>query len=345
MKISKNSVISIIKIIFIAIIFFFLFRVIRQIKISEIKVILSQLSLSFLIFMISLQVLTQLLIAVQWHRLAKSLGYGGTFLNMIVLNSYGAFYDSITPGAKLGGELRKFFFLKNELSYDNDQSVNLVAIQKAFSFLALLVLAAAAFFYLCTKEGFLPNPIVKLAVFLLISGLLFIVIKLILLPQKEGQDRDEIKKDKIGIIKKLEYGLSNIRKASSLIRQNKFEFAIHLTISFLIWLLYPIKLYLIMNQLTNLSSFIIFPVVFISYFSGMIPITPGGLGTFEGTMTGLFSLLKLDLTLSVTISVIFRFLTFWFVLIMSLLVIACFRLTKIIMQATKNKKMENHNEV
>lgn len=323
MKVSKKTAISALKIIITAVILIVFARVISTIPLSDIRQTLSHLSPLFLLLMVLLQVLTQALISLQWYRLARALDYRGTFLQMVVLNSYGAFYDSVTPGSKVGGELRKFVFLKSDLGYTTQESVSLVAIQKAFSFLALLTLSGAAFIFISGKSDFIPGIYLKIAVISLFIILFYLVFRLIIIPKKE---EPESVGSRPGIVNKISRGFANISRSSSVLRDDKFEFFMQLLLSFIIWMLYPLKLYLLISRFGQVPILLVFPVVFISYFMGMLPVSPGGLGTFEGTMTGLFSLANLDLALAVTISVIFRFLTFWLVLIMSVLVISIYKI-------------------
>jgi uncharacterized membrane protein YbhN (UPF0104 family) len=46
----------------------------------------------------------------------------------------------------------------------------------------------------------------------------------------------------------------------------------------------------------------------------MLPIFPGGLGGFEGTMSTLLLIMGLSLSEAAMVAVVFRFITFWFVI-------------------------------
>ena len=70
----------------------------------------------------------------------------------------------------------------------------------------------------------------------------------------------------------------------------------------------------------------LYAVTFISYFAAMIPILPGGLGTFEGTMSGLLLVYGLTPEEAVAVSLVFRFVTFWFVVLLSAAVILLWKL-------------------
>jgi uncharacterized protein (TIRG00374 family) len=59
-------------------------------------------------------------------------------------------------------------------------------------------------------------------------------------------------------------------------------------------------------------------VTFVSYLAAMIPVFPGGIGAFEGTMSALLLTMGFGQSDALVITIIFRFITFWFVLLGSL---------------------------
>jgi uncharacterized protein (TIRG00374 family) len=51
----------------------------------------------------------------------------------------------------------------------------------------------------------------------------------------------------------------------------------------------------------------------------MIPLLPGGVGSFEATMTSLLIAMHITHGQALAITLLFRFITFWFVILISLL--------------------------
>src|SRR5690554_2900096 len=87
-----------------------------------------------------MQILTQLLLNFQWYRLCQVFGWPVSFLKLLVANSYGAVADAITPGEKVGGELVRLVQIRKFLGYSTGEAAILLAIQKALSLSALVLL-------------------------------------------------------------------------------------------------------------------------------------------------------------------------------------------------------------
>jgi len=94
-----------------------------------------------------------------------------------------------------------------------------------------------------------------------------------------------------------------------------------------IWSMYLVKMYLLVVQFspdTHVLS--VGAVAFASYMVAMLPIFPGGLGGFEGTMSGLLLAMGFVRSDALVITVLFRFITFWFVMLLSLIFIGFYKL-------------------
>ena len=97
-------------------------------------------------------------------------------------------------------------------------------------------------------------------------------------------------------------------------------------LSIFIWLLYPAKMYILAVQITpDVNAVYIGAVAFVSYMVAMLPIFPGGLGGFEGTMSGLLAAMGFIISDAAVITILFRFITFWFVMLVSLAYIAFYK--------------------
>lgn len=113
------------------------------------------------------------------------------------------------------------------------------------------------------------------------------------------------------------------------IRKNKKALVSLLLFSIFIWLLYPLKMYLLtMHLLPDASIILVGAIAFAAYMVAMIPIFPGGLGGFEGTMTGLLLAVGAMQSNALIITVLFRFATFWFVMLLSLAFIGLYKIHK-----------------
>ena len=103
--------------------------------------------------------------------------------------------------------------------------------------------------------------------------------------------------------------------------QNRKLFVGLCLLSLFIWILYPVKMYLLVIDVSNISIIYVTAATFTAYSVALLPIFPGGLGGFEGAMTGLLLAFGLAVDDAVAVTVVFRFITFWFVMVLALGVI------------------------
>jgi len=247
------------------------------------------------LLLLALQIVSQLLINLQWHCIAKFAAVKVSFWEMLYINCQGAVMDAITPGVKIGGEVTRAVQISRIGNCPGEQAAAVVALQKLFSLSAFFLLALFALGWLAGSVLILP------AVAALVLGLL-------------------------SRVQRARRFLQTFKEQARHIWKDKMACALLFLLSLLIWLLYPVKLYLLAAQFSpdaNILSLV--GPAFAAYLVAMIPIFPGGLGGFEGTMTALLFAVGFLLTDAAVITVLFRFVTFWFVLLLSLVVIAVYR--------------------
>ncbi|MCL2224176.1 MAG: flippase-like domain-containing protein [Defluviitaleaceae bacterium] len=233
----------------------------------------------------ALQIATQFLINWQWYEIAKAVGIRVSFWAMFYVNCKGAVVDSITPGVKIGGEVTRAVQLKREGACTTEQAAAIVAVQKLFSMGALfLVMGFAVGWWV-----FIPFLIIFLCVFFVPHRIKNYVRWNFLITLCEQVEN---------------------------IRGNKRLFVPLFLLSLCIWLLYPAKMYILVLQFaTDVSFFNAAAITFAAYMVAMLPIFPGGLGGFEATMTGLLAATGVAVASAAVITVLFRFVTFWFVML------------------------------
>jgi len=249
---------------------------------------LRQIPLWLILLLCALQVVTQLLVNLQWHRILKLSGSQLSFKSMFYIHSQGAVMDAITPGVKFGGEVTRAVQISRIGNLPMEQAAAAVAMQKLFSISALFfVLLFAARQYIFAVA----------ALFLLAFVGLFIARKW----------------------KKVQDFLSALREQIKNAAKNKKAFAALLLLSLFIWLLYPAKMYILAVQFYPAANmFYIAGITFAAYMVAMLPIFPGGVGGFEGTMSGLLVAAGYAINDAAIITILFRFITFWFVLLLGL---------------------------
>ncbi len=274
---------------------------------------IKQVSAAAMAGLLMLQIVSQLLLNYQWCSLGRVMGRGSDFMKMLYVNSRGMIIECITPGAKIGGEVTRAILLKKEMEYTAEEAATLVAIQKMVSLSAFFILNLAALVHISGKVAFLQDVrwIVYLFLILLISafgGIFFFGHRL-----EEKIEKYEPKRK--WTIKLRDFFLTLLTHTKSI---KKAELAKQFLLSVFIWVLFPVKMVILVSLFTaNFDILYLVEITFISYMVGMIPLLPGGLGSFEATMTGLLLVMNIPSGEAAAVTVLFRFVTFWFVILIS----------------------------
>ncbi|HHW06812.1 MAG TPA: flippase-like domain-containing protein [Clostridia bacterium] len=297
----------------------FLLLITPQLEWQALGKAIRQVPFSSLLGLVLLQLVTQLLLNCQWCSLGKTLQSPVSFNKMLYINSQGTLLESITPGAKIGGEVVRVLLLKNIAGYSAAKAVSLVTIQKLFSFSSFFLLSLAALFHITGKISYFDGPaLVKGTVYTALVLLITVFMAALLYPDRM-----------LVMLKKRNENsfLVEILTHMTVFRQHRGAWWRQLGLSFLIWLLFPLKFWLLVRVFTHeVDLFTLAGIAMVAYLAAMLPVAPGGLGSFEVTMSGLLLLLGLPAADVVVITVLFRFITFWLVVLLSLLFVAVWKI-------------------
>jgi len=324
---------SIKKKIWYSILFVLFVIVLTQLDLQGMWAGISQIPLWTAALLVGLQIASQLLVNAQWYQVARFSGARISFREMFLINCQGAVVDSVTPGVKVGGEVTRAMQISRRAACSVEQAAAVVAVQKLFSL-------SAFFFINLFAAGFIisGSPLFAmrslhfaiygiLVVFLLLMAFIFIFPHSILAylscrELRRGKKRGVKMQKLMGFVQSMLEGLICFRK-------NSKAWILQLVLSFAIWLLYPVKMYLLAIQFYPDASLIFLSAAtFAAYLVAMIPLFPGGLGGFEGTMAGLLFAGGFMQNDAMAIAIVFRFFTFWFVMLLSLVYIGFERWAK-----------------
>ena len=291
--------------------------------------------------LLGLQLVSQLLVNLQWHQIAKFGNVPLSFRDMFFINCQGAVMDSITPGVKIGGEITRSVQISRTAHCPGEQAAAVVAMQKVFSLGAFFLINAFALGYIIGRTPFLEAQALRffvygiMVLFLLLFSCLFFMpgrIKAYVLAKEKPRSPWRLTLRRF-LLTLLEQIIS--------IRKNTKTCAMLFLLSALIWLLYPVKMYLLaMHLFPGANAVFIGAAAFVSYMVAMIPIFPGGLGGFEGTMSGLLLAMGFMQSDALVLTVVFRFGTFWFVMLFSILFIGFYRIRYINVDKKISRKVE-----
>ena len=282
-----------------------------------------------LLLLISLQVLTLSMITYQWYYLLKRANEdkenltdkGLTFFGTAVFYLAGSFVEKVTPSSKLGGETAKVLLLYRKTDLNVSDLFSVVFLQKYIMLLPLLILCLLTV-VVGLKTGVRLPQILSLSV-----PLVFVLIVVVFLLQKYFKVFTRIGQWSLGFllnsrIKIIKRGANSLAKIvdAGFFNMSPGEKRFLMGLSFFVWGLYPLKLYLVSRMLNyNISLLFVIIVTYAAYFAGILPLTPGGLGTFEGAAGLLFVLNGFDFAQGLTLALITRLVTYWFPLLLSLL--------------------------
>ncbi len=292
---------------------------------GEIVSILFDLDASLLIlFLISLgtlQLITLCLVAFQWYYLFGKSSEEISFSRVFLINQTGGFVESVTPSSKMGGEAAKLYLYNNITSIDYEKLTSLLLGHKYISLAPFLLIG---FFTLVFLASFLYA--MPLVVYLSFGSLGVLTLILFLLIYFEGKSSGWSKKLDVGFpmiekfYTKFILAVQFVQRASNTTKKiltPKTRNSLFV-VSFVVWAIYPFKIYVTAQVLGIQLNFLLAIIVtYSTYLVSMLPITPGGLGTFEGSMAVILRLNGFLFAEGMAIALLARVITFWFPLLIS----------------------------
>lgn len=281
-----------------------------------------------------MQLVTIFLINFQWQKIARQIGAKVSLGKVFYMNMAGTFVESVTPAVKAGGEAVKVVLLRSHLGFSLSRATALVGLQKAVSLSSFLLLTmfSLLWFLLTVKmEGYLVSILMASLLFLVLC--LAILALFLLLPHKM-QVVLQLLPARFKFKTKIEAAAVALHEEMKNVFRQKKELVFHLVFALLIWLLFAVKAYFIAWAFNMEIGFPAMAVVtFLTYMIAMVPISPGGLGTFEGSMIFLLAPLGIPLHEAIALALVLRFVTFWFVFLISALFLGYLAMSKMILKA------------
>ena len=280
---------------------------------SEVSEAISELTVSTILILITLQLITTVLISLQWQSLFKFSELDKPdFFTILEVNFAATFIESITPSSKLGGESAKVYLFHNLTENKVSEIVAAVTIQKAATFIPFLIISLPLITYWpYTYSEFISFNININSIFYLT----FLVIGVYILFNLSK--KNSFIENKVLSFKKLLNDI--VETIQGILTIPRFLFLTIFALTF--WLLYPVKTFILSNHLGfNIGFLSIVAATFLAYLVGTLPLTPGGLGSFEATLALVLSQQSISFAEGLTIALLLRLITFWFPLILSALV-------------------------
>lgn len=250
----------------------------------------SEYPINHLIIMAILQLLTIVLLAWQNKLIIQKQNVSFRFFQSLHMQLLGTFFDVVTPMMKVGGEVVKMRYIEKTTQCPKSSCLSMILIGKILSLISLIFLTLLFGYELISRVtiGWLVG------LFLIIATVVFICLK----SEKVRGFAIEIKKQwvKLG-------GLMFIRL---------------MTINSFVWMLFPLKLWVLgLYYDLSISYIQLIGITLFSYFIGNLPITPGGMGTFEAALVFGLTSHKTNYATAIEIALLFRLITYYGVFIVS----------------------------
>lgn len=290
-----------------------LLALVVELDMGQVSYHINLLDKGYLLAGMGFQLLTMVLLGLQWSSMVGMAGFRTSYRESFLLNAVGNVADALNPGLKLGGELFRYDQLKKRFNMDAEDSVLVVALQKLISISAFFILTFVSAVYLVFGPAREASLLFPLSLMLIGFGLVVSILAYMFLSERpvdrvlQGLRIKDETKNSIGSFFK------NYHESLEAFKKDRAKLLSQFALAAFIWFFYGFKLYIICMAFgIKLNFFLIGAITYVSYMAGMIPLLPGGIGSFEGAMISLFALAGVEASLAVSISFVFRLVTFWF---------------------------------
>lgn len=274
---------------------------------------LNQMSLWFLAGILMLQLVSVLLVTYQWYSLTNHYLAKTSFLTLLLINFKGNIADAITPGVKVGGEITRVLALSSSTSSSKIDSFNVVFVQKSLSLLSFILI-----FMLSLVIGIR----ISASTWLLLMASVFVSIFILCIVRQivcQRINHLRVQSKYPWISKSMETLKASTRELGLLLRLKRFGW-LHMGLALLIWVLYGVKFILLIYWFEPTRiSLVMMAITYIAYAVALLPISIGGVGSFEAAVVYLLIKQGLSYEVGIVIAVVFRFITFWFEFIVSVI--------------------------
>ncbi|WP_353893874.1 lysylphosphatidylglycerol synthase transmembrane domain-containing protein [Proteinivorax hydrogeniformans] len=305
----------------VAILFFLVVTIVLGFE--EVYDVIGRMSIFQLFAMTALQLCTLFLTSFIWYYLLKQKSNQVSLSNVFGINLAGSFVESVTPSVKVGGEALKVYLMQKETSLKYTEITAITLVSKFISLFPFLIIS---FFTLCIAFISFDLPLFVLLAFfglLLFFSLFFVIFNFEgsflgrSFSKLEQTERPVLKKIKEKVNKTQVFLEETSIKSKTVVTDYRKRLLLF-SIAFIVWAFYPVKVYLVARILGfQLSPVIVIIATFTAYLVSMVPLLPGGLATFEGTLALILAYEGLAPHEAFSIAIMTRVITFWIPLLVS----------------------------
>lgn len=270
----------------------------------------------------------------RWSVNIKSVGISVKKMHIFPMLMVGLAVNNLTPSARGGGEPIRGYILSKYSKSSFEKSFATVIADRGLDTFPFIVLAVitiiAAAFYLN-----LPSYTIYTLTIAVVILLIFFIIALYMSFNLEFGRKVSLwlvnlikrfsKKEHSKLEENALKAIHGFQKSMRTMIKDRNVLLYGLPISFLIWILDIIRVYVIFSAFNVDVSLLVIAVVFIiSTLIGLIPLLPGGLGAVDGLMIILFSAAGVPPYISAAATIVERLISFWMTSIIGIVLLPYF---------------------
>lgn len=288
-------------------------------------------NLGIIALAIGVQVFTYFLYTLRWQILSNLADMKVSIRELLPMVLVGLAVNNITPSGRGGGEPVRAYILAKEKDYLMEETFATVVADRAldtfpFVVLAAITIAAMTFYF----DFDLWLLIVMVLAVIAIVVILIILIYMCINPGFGkrvdgwiiGLVRRFYKKNSEELENKIHEVIFGFQDTMKLLITNRKGLYYTISLSFFIWIMEIVRVYLVFLAFgANVSLVIIGEVFIVASLVGMIPLLPGGLGAVDGIMIIFYSAAGVSSSISAAATVIERLISFWMATILGLVIL------------------------
>jgi uncharacterized protein (TIRG00374 family) len=252
--------------------------------------------------------------ALAWHLVIRAAGGKINFGEALSINLTGSFIESVTPSSKLGGEVAKIHLLHRRTGLGHQRLAAVTLVSKLLTLLPFVVFSGLCLAWgMGNRQTVFPAAVAFLALSAF-TGALAWICHAKTIPEEavpQAVHRLGVRLRFAPLIRKAFAFLRQAGQESRHLLSHRTRLAFLALIS-IVWILYPVKVLLVTQMLGIEMEFVdIATATYAAYLVSMLPLLPGGLGSFEVTMAFTLSSMGVSFGEGLAVALLARLVTFW----------------------------------
>ncbi len=287
-----------------------IFALLHNFNMKEIMDVVRSVPTYMIVVIILLHLLLLILGAFKWHIMLREISDGYNFSLIFKIHIAGICVDNITPGAKMGGEGVRLYFMRNFLGVDYGSVAGILALDKVVTIFSFIVMCIPAIVW---QIGMFSGTSITIWYVVVSLFLAFFIITVVVFMMKLDNSNRRHTSTKFSKIKLF---FTKARSSFKNIFYNSKKLFVLTLLSFILWAFYPLKLCILASSIGMDISFKgLASASMLAYLIGMLPLTPGGLGLYDGVMSTMLLSFGVSRTDIGALVILYRLTTHFFSLI------------------------------